>query len=187
MVFLPDVQDVRVEPREGEVELRGPPRGAFEVRVIRKRGGPPTGPRDGDRIGGALDQALDTDLSDDEVYHYGIYAIYRLSDGRLFPSPGVVVAAIPRSPVAPLYPPRLMLTSGGRVRLDWIEPARGTVRILRTLRPLPYAPGTTITLAQAEELGGDWIPIHGPDRARTPPPRARAFVITPRSWPWGAT
>lgn len=171
VAFLPDVQDVRIEPREGVVELSWiPPHGVFEVRVVRKRGAPPSGPRDGDRVGASLDQSLDTELQDDQVYHYGIYAIYRQSDGRRFPSPGVVVAAIPRSPILPPNPPRLLLTPDGRVRLDWIEPARGSVRILRTPRPLPYAPGTVITLAQAEQLGGHWITILGPDRAEDSAP-----------------
>ena len=65
-------------------------------------GSPPTGPRDGDRICGALDQALDHGLGRDQVYHYGIYAIYR--DARTagaIASPGFVVAAIPRLAAAP--------------------------------------------------------------------------------------
>jgi hypothetical protein len=181
VAFLPDVQDVRVEPREGVVELSWiPPHGAFEIRVIRRRGAPPSGPRDGDRVGASLDQALDIDLQNDQVYHYGIYAIYRQADGRRFPSPGVLVAAIPRSPVAPLNPPRLMLTPGGQVRLDWIEPQRGAVRILRTPRPLPYSPGTQLTLAEAEQVGGDWISILGPDRAEdSAPPGGGLCVYTP--------
>ena len=39
VLYLPDVQDVRVEPRERLVELSWiPPHGAFEIRVVRKRG-----------------------------------------------------------------------------------------------------------------------------------------------------
>ena len=37
-----------------------------------------------------------------------------------------------------------MLSQDGQVRLDWIEPPRGTVRILRTTAPLPYRPGTRL-------------------------------------------
>ena len=44
-VFLADVKDVNVELGEREAELTwSPPRGIAEVRVIRKRGGPPTQP-----------------------------------------------------------------------------------------------------------------------------------------------
>jgi hypothetical protein len=164
VVFLPDIEDVRVEPRNGEIELSWiPPRGVFEVRVVRKRESPPEGPRDGDRVPAALDQALDSGLIADQVYHYGLYAIYRMADGLRYPSPGVVVAAVPRSPMPPLGAPRLTSTAGGQVRLDWIEPARGSVRILRTSKPLPSPPGAQLSLAEAEQLGGDWIPVIGPD------------------------
>ena len=37
LIYLPDVQDVRVEPRAGEIELSWvPPHGVFEIRVVRK-------------------------------------------------------------------------------------------------------------------------------------------------------
>ena len=188
IVFLPDVQDVRIEPREGVVELSWiPPHGAFEVRVIRKRGAPPSGPRDGDRIGAALDQALDTDLQDDQVYHYGIYAIYRQPDGRRFPSPGVVVAAIPRSPLAPLNPPRLMLSPDGQVRLDWIEPPgepsgssarRGLCLTRRAPRSRSPRPSSS-----AETGSRSWARI----APRTPRPPSPGSATTRRCWPWGAT
>ena len=83
VVYLPEVQDVRVETRAGEVELSWvPPHGVFEIRVVRKDGSPPAGPHDGERIAAALDQALDRGLRDDQVYHYAIYAIYRMADSR---------------------------------------------------------------------------------------------------------
>jgi hypothetical protein len=172
VVFLADVQDVRVEPRDGEVELSWiPPHGVFEVRVVRKQGLSPDGPRDGDRVSASLDQALDSGLLADQVYHYGIYAVYKTADGLRYPSPGVLAAAVPRAPMPPLGAPRLSSTSAGQVRLDWVEPPRGSVRILRTSKPLPHPPGTQLGLADAERLGGEWIPIIGPDRAldRDPP------------------
>jgi hypothetical protein len=178
VLYLPDVQDVRVEPREGAVELSWiPPHGVFEVRVVRKRGAPPADPRDGDRIGSTLDQALDPDLSVDQVYHYGIYAIYRTPTGHRFPSPGVVVAAIPRSPVPPLSAPRLTLTPGGQVRLDWTEPSRGSVRILRSVRTLAHPVGAQLTANQAEELEGEWLASVGPDHAldADPPPSGYCY------------
>ena len=66
-----------VEFRHQEVELAWAlPRGVTEVRVIRKSGTPPKNARDGDRLPAALDHALDRALDPDEVYFYGIYAIY---------------------------------------------------------------------------------------------------------------
>ena len=112
-VFLADVKDVRVELHHHEVELAWTlPRGVSDVRVIRKQGGPPRNPRDGERIPAALDHALDRNVDPNEVYHYGIYAIYAMSDGRLVPSPGVVVSARPQPPVSALEAPRLLLEPG---------------------------------------------------------------------------
>ena len=165
-VFLADVSDVRVEFRHHEVELAWSlPRGVNEVRVIRKRGGPPKNARDGDRLPAALDHALDRNLDPDEVYFFGIYAIYAMPDGRLFPSPGIVVSARPQPPIKPLGPPRLMREPGGRVRIDWLEPARGSVRILRTVGPCSQPAGTRLTTAEADALDGRWIEPVGPDRA----------------------
>ena len=150
-VFLADVKDVRRRgPRaRGRVDLVAP-RGIAEVRVIRKRGGPPANPKDGDRIASASDHAIDRDIDPDQDYYYGIYAIYRMPDGRLFPSPGIVVAARPQPTVAVPEAPRLLQEPTGRVRIDWIEPARGSVRILRTPHPLPLPAGSRLDAAEAE-------------------------------------
>jgi hypothetical protein len=166
VLFLPDVQDVRVDARDGEIDLSWiPPHGVFEVRVVRKAGAPPEHARDGDKIPCALDQALDTDVRQNEAYHYGIFAVYRMPDGQRFPSPGVMVAAFPRAAIDAMPAPRLTMTPGGQVRIEWMEPPRGTVRILRTTRPLPLEPGTRISVEQAEEFGGDWVPPAGSGRA----------------------
>ena len=150
-LFLADVKDVRVEFRNREVELGWSlPRGVSEVRVIRKQGGPPKNPRDGDRIPAALDHALDRNLDPNEVYHYGIYAIYAMADGKLFPAPGVVVSARPQPPISTLEAPRLLVEPSGRVRIDWVEPARGSVKILRTAGPLPHPVGTRLSARQTE-------------------------------------
>ena len=120
--------------------------------MIRKQGGPPKTPRDGDRIPAALDHALDRNVDPNEVYHYGIYAIYAMPDGRLFPAPGVVVSARPQPPVSALEAPRLLLEPSGRVRIDWIEPARGSVKILRTAHPLLARGRHPAHAAEAEAL-----------------------------------
>ena len=100
-VFLPDVQDVRVEPGADHVALGWrSPAGVTEVRVVRKRGAAPSGPRDGDRLPAALDHVVDRGLEPDQVYHYAIHAIYRMPDGRLFPSPGVAAVARTGTPIA---------------------------------------------------------------------------------------
>jgi hypothetical protein len=184
-VFLADVKDVRVDVRHHEVELAWAlPRGVSDIRVIRKQGGPPRGPRDGDRIATALDHALDRNLDLNEVYHYGIYAIYAMPDGRLFPSPGVVVSARAQSPVPALDAPRLLVEAGGRVRIDWIEPARGSVKILRVAAPLLQAAGTQLPTVEAGPLGGHWIEPVAPDRAydAEPPAEGHCYYIPLTLW-----
>ena len=170
-VFLADVKDVRVDFRPDVIELAWqPPRGVSEIRVIRKRGAPPRDPRDGDRIATAIDHTLDRNVDPNEVYHYGIYAIYKMSDGRLFPAPGVVVSARPQATVSALEAPRLLLEPGRGVRLDWIEPVRGAVQILRTADPLPVPAGTRLPAAEAAALEGRRIEPASPGRAYDPEP-----------------
>jgi hypothetical protein len=187
-VFLGDVKDVHVELRDQEVELAWTlPRGVSEVRVIRKRGGPPTGPRDGDRIPSAHDHTVDRNLDNNEIFHYGIYAIYAMADGKLFASPGVVVSARPHPPVSPLEAPRLLLEPGGRVRMDWIEPARGTVKIVRTDRPLLLAAGSRLSQTEADTIEGSWIEPFGPDRAYDPDPPVEGHCYYTPLTGWGNT
>ena len=103
-VFLADVKGVHIAARETEVALTWrPPPGVAEVRVVRKRGVPPSGPRDGERLAAAVDHLLDRGLDADQVYHYAIYAIYKMPDGRLFPSPGVAAVARTGAPIATFF------------------------------------------------------------------------------------
>ena len=187
-VFLSDVKEVHLAAREGEVELtwRTPP-GVAEIRVIRKRGSAPSGPRDGERLAPAVDHLLDRGLDPGQVYYYAIYAIYKMPDGRLYPSPGVVVSAQPRPPAAVPDAPRAVTEPTGRVRIEWVEPARGTVRIRRTEGPLPHPVGVRLTAAEVESLPGRWVEPDGPDRAHDPdPPRAGVCHYTPIAG-WGDT
>jgi len=186
VVFLADVKDVRVEFRHQEVELGWSlPRGVTEVRVIRKQGGPPKTPRDGDRLPAALDHALDRNLDPNEVYYYGIYAIYAMPDGRLFPAPGVVVSARPLPPITALDAPRLVPEPTGRVRIDWIEPVRGSVKILRTGHPLLLPAGTRLTTADALTLDGRWLEPAAPDRAYDSEPPAEGHCYYTPMTAWG--
>ncbi len=185
-LFLADVKDVRVEFRNREVELGWSlPRGVSEVRVIRKQGGPPKSPRDGDRIPAALDHTLDRNLDPNEVYHYGIYAIYAMADGKLFPAPGVVVSARPQAPISTLEAPRLLVEPSGRVRIDWVEPARGSVRVLRTAGALPHAIGTRLSGRQTNALDGRWIESVAPDRAIDPDPPSEGHCYYTPLVAWG--
>ena len=180
VVFLPDVQDVRVEPREGVVELSWiPPHGAFEVRVDPQARGTAVGsPRRRSDRGGARPGPRHATCSDDQVYHYGIYAIYRQPDGRRFPSPGVVVAAIPRSPLAPLESSPADALPGwtGPTRLDRAVPGLGpdpphaAAAALRAGHPAHARPG------RAARRGLDPDPGPGSRRGHRTP-RRRALLL----------
>jgi hypothetical protein len=61
------------------------------------------------------------------------------------------------------------------VRLDWTQPPRGSVRVLRSPRPLPHAPGTQLTFAEAEQLEAEWLGPLGPDRAEDADPPSTGF------------
>ena len=183
-IFLADVKDIRVEFREREVELGwSAPRGISDVRVIRKQGGPPKTPRDGDRLPAALDHALDRNLDPNEVYYYGIYAIYSMPDGRLFPAPGVVVSARPQPPITALEAPRLLQEPSGRVRIEWLEPAR--LGQDSAHRPPPLASGRNATDdRQALALEGQWLEPAAPDRAHDlePPAEGHCYYTPMTAW-----
>jgi tetratricopeptide (TPR) repeat protein len=187
-VFLADVKDVRVEFRQHVVELAWqPPRGVSEIRVIRKRGAPPKDPRDGDRIASALDHAVDRTIDPNESYHYGIFAIYKMADGRLFPAPGVVVSARPQPSVSALDAPRLLIEPGLGVRIDWNEPLRGAVKLLRTPGPLPVPAGTRLPANEAEALDGHRIEPASPGRAYDPEPPAEGYCYYTPLTVWNGT
>lgn len=171
--LLGEVRDVRIETRAREVDLYWtPPRGAVEVRVVRKRGVRPTSPADGDRVEAQLDQAHDRGLETDRVYHYAIFAVYRTPDGRATASLGVYLTAQPQTPVHAASAPTVTAEPDGRLLLRWVEPARGMVKILRTAGPPPHPPGTRLSPAQVAALAGDWVEVDAPDHAFDIPPRA---------------
>lgn len=166
ILFLPDVRNLRADPRETEVALTWtPPPGAVEIRVVRAPDFAPKNPKDGDRIPATLDQAVDRNIEAGRVYHYGVFAIHQTDDGRRFPSPGLTISAGPRPAVEPPSAPRVTLSPLGRVRLDWNEPARGSVRILWTPSPIPQPPGASLTETEIDALQGRWIASTAPDRA----------------------
>ncbi len=185
LLFLADVKDARVEFRDQEIELVWTPlRGVSEVRVVRKRGSPPRDPRDGERLPTAIDHLVDRNLDPHEVYHYGLFAIYKMPDGRLYPSPGVIVSARPDPQISPLDAPRLVRDMGGRVRIDWAEPVRGTVAIVRTPQALPFAVGTRLTASEAESLAVRWIEPESPGRTydHEPPTDGPCFYTPLTLW-----
>lgn len=164
--LLAEVTDLRVETGDGEVDLAwSPPANAVDVRVVRKLGAPPANAKDGTRVETLRDRAHDRGLENDRVYHYGVFALYKMADGPLVASQGAFTSAQPHPPLEIPEPPTLSLEPGGRIRLDWPRPPRGTVKILRTPKPLETAPGTRLTFAEAQALEGHWLDVTAPDHA----------------------
>lgn len=181
ILLLGAVADVQVEAGDREVALSWKlPERACAVRVVRKLGSAPTGPQDGDRLETLRDRVVDRELVNERVYHYGLFAIYKMADGHLVPARGVFVSAQPHPPVQILDPPALSQGPNGRLRLDWPEPDRGMVRIFRSSSPLPRAPGDRLSPSESRALDGQWIETSGPDRAYDPdPPVAGLCYYTP--------
>lgn len=178
--LLGEVRDVRVESRGREVHLYWrPPRGASAVRVLRKRGSPPTGKDDGEPVEALIDQAIDHDVVPEGVYHYTIQAVYRRPGGRAAVSAGVTVAALPHTPAAPPDAPVLTALPDGGVRLRWLRPPRGELRFLRSAHPLACPPGTRLSTTQADALDGHWLPPAGGDSTTDAPPPDTACFYTP--------
>ena len=156
-VFLADVKDVQVSAGEHEVALswrppagrdRGP-RHPQTRRPRRRVRATATGSRR--RPTRAVDRGLDAD----QVFHYAIYAIYKMPDGRLFPSPGVVVRGADRrtdrqacptrrprhrkAPELPADPTELRATRAGGGLGSGSGAASGGVRVTLRWR---WPPGT---------------------------------------------
>ncbi len=185
--LLGEVRGVRVDTRSREVDLWWtPPRGAIEVRVVRKRGSPPATPLDGDRVEAALDQAHDRGLEPERVFHYGIFAVYRTPDGRATASRGVFVTAQPHTPIHPIDAPAVIPEPDGRLSIRWIEPSRGLVKVVRTMRPFPHPPGTPLTPAETAAIEGTWIEVIAPDRGVDTPPATGICHYTPLTT-WGGS
>lgn len=171
--LLGEVANLRAEAGDQQVELAWTaPAGALDVRVVRKLGAAPTDPKDGTRVETLRDRAVDRGLDNDRVYHYGVFALYKMRDGQVHASCGAFVSAQPHPPIAVLPAPVLSQGPGGRIRLDWPAPARGRVKVLRTARPLGLEPGERVAVAAAEALEGHWLDVGDPDHAMDPSPPA---------------
>ena len=71
--------------------------------------------------------------------------------------------------------------------MDWIEPTRGTVKIVRTSRPLLLAAGCRLSQAEAATIDGSWIEPCAPDRAYDPEPPAEGHCYYTPLTTWGST
>jgi hypothetical protein len=162
-LLMGEVSDARIEARSGEIDLSWTaPAGAADVRVVRKMGAPPKGPDDGEVVETSRGHAHDLGLIDDRVYHYGLFARYKGPDGRMRPSRGVFVSAIPHPPATAVSDLTLRIEVEGQVRLRWTPPERGIVRLFRSSKPLSAELGRRYSASDAEDWDGDWLSATSP-------------------------
>lgn len=185
LVVLAEVDGVRVDAHGRKVRLEwNPPPGCVGVRVVRKEGGPPTGPEDGAVIAGAIDHAVDTAVEEGRIYQYAVFALFRGADERLHASRGIRVSALPHPRGEDVGALRITRDRAG-LRLSWRGGTRGDVSIVRTARPVPFAPGTNLTRAESRAIDGRWLSPNGSDDVRDPdPPISGICYYTPVTG-WG--
>ncbi len=187
---LPEVADVRVEARAGEVALSWTlPDGASGVRAVRNPRRRPAHDRDGEIVEALPGGLVDRGLQDDQAYHYALFALYPGPDGGDRPSKGVAVTAVPHPPVEAVAAPTLAPRPGGGVGIAWDPPPRGLVRLIRTAAPLPHLPGDRVGPATAAGWDGTWIEATADGQAedRSPPTSGLCAYTPILAWAGGAT
>lgn len=192
VAVVPDVANLAATVRAGEARLSWDlPARASGVRVVRNLRRRPIDDRDGDPLPSADGEAIDRGLVDGRTYHYAVFAVYRdpRPGGAERLSRGAGISVVPHPPAAPIGPPRWAREPDGRVRLAWDRPARGSARLIRTMAPLPLAPGDRVPVASLSGWSGTWIDVTDDDHAvDEAPPSAGLCVYTPIGiGPGGAT
>ncbi len=189
--YLPPVQNLRVESRDGEVELAWEiPEKATGAKVVRKIGAPPTGPGDGESLPNDKHRATDRGLGKELVYHYAVYAQYRIGEGVARTSKPVFASTKAVERVVVLDDLSAERTRDGRVRLAWTPPLSGVVKILASSSPTPVVPASLLDDATTSALAGRWIDdCAGGQTFDIPPPVWSTCYYTPfvsRSGRWTA-
>ncbi|WZO96935.1 hypothetical protein EP7_003943 [Isosphaeraceae bacterium EP7] len=173
------------EGRDGEIVLTWSlPAKALGARLIRKTGAAPNGPEDGLVVDSLRESARDAGLSNDQVYHYAVFAEYRGQAGAVVLSRATSLAASPHPPIGGLDAPKLAREPDGRVRIDWHQPERGSVRIVRSEKPLNFEAGERLVPEQLKTLSADWLEDRGGNATfDSSPPAAGVCYYTPlTSW-----
>jgi hypothetical protein len=166
IVVTDEARHVRAVPGRGLVELSWRlPAGAVGARVVRRRGAPVRDLKDGETVEARVDGATDAGLEDGRVYHYAVYALFRGPEGRLVPSRGVGLSAVPGEPLGPVTDLRAASRPDGVIDLAWTAPAAGRVRILRSGLPLAWVAGERRAESDLEAAEGSWIEPVAPGRA----------------------
>ena len=182
--ILFDVTELKADVESRKVTLTWrPPANCFGVRVVRKVGSSPVGPEDGVEVPSLRDQALDSGLVDESAYHFGVFSLYKTTDGRLIPSRGEFVACMPSPPIHTVLEPVVTRERDG-VRIAWTPPDRGQVQVFRSVVKVPFPAGSVIERPTLAGLAGTWIPRTATDHVvdPSPPSRQPAFYTPMIAW-----
>ena len=175
---IDEVRQVVIEPDRAQIRLRwsAPPEAAA-VRVVRRQEGPVRNIRDGVILKSTREAALDTDLNDGQIYQYGIYALFKGQDGKLHPSHGVHLQAVPGRPPEPVTDLRVVddgTESQAPLTLGYTPVARGKLRVARLAKRPDWHPGERKRAADFEAMSATWLDEVAPGRvidAHPNPPR----------------
>lgn len=166
IVVTDEVRQAQAVPGRGMVELTWRlPTEAVGARVVRRVGAPVRDVKDGEVVEARRDGAVDRGLENGRVYHYAIYALFRGPAGRLVPSRGVGLTAVPGDVVEPVMDLRAVSRADGVVELTWKEAAAGRVRIACGELPMVWVAGERRTVSELEAVEGRWIDPVEPGRA----------------------
>jgi hypothetical protein len=181
IAVLPEVVGLRVASRSGEIALSWTlPDHASGARVVRNRMRRPVDDHDGEVLDALPTGLVDRGLLDDRAYHYLVLALYQRPGGDERLSRGMAVIAVPHAPVEAPASPTLTPGLDGQVRVSWKPPSRGSIKVIRTARPLPLDAGDRLPAAASAAWGGDWLEPSGLDHADDPsPPPIGVCYYTP--------
>lgn len=153
-LIMGEVEDVRILPRDGEIEMSwtSPP-GCHQVHVARRLG---TGKWQKVPVTG--NRAHDTHLTNGTQYQYRIIALYRdpVRARQLLQSRGVDYQATPVAPPPPIKDLRAEREPEGNVLIQWTPPPTGRTEIRCTVQiPTDIKPGQVIPRARLTEIGSE--------------------------------
>ena len=185
IVALADVTEVKVDPRDNLVILVARPRpNVSEVQVLcAQHPHVPTDPADKQvrLVQTAGDRAEDRGVGNDIAYNYMVRCLYRLPDGTVRASAGLVVEKVtPKAPPPPVTGAVAERQNDGRVQVRYPPVDDAQVRVYRLAKPPQWRCGEVVTVDDIESQGwGEPIRSEGPTVAVDADPRADRLYYLP--------
>lgn len=157
--LLADVVNVIVQVDHQKVTIGWePPKHAHQLVIVRKEQATPGSLTDGMRlaeIGPAQRSFVDSQVENEHIYYYRIYCQFKDAEGKLQPSSGTIVMAIPETPPTIIAHIDIAEVSSGTTRaveICWSPPQKGVGVIIKSHQALRYE-GMVIPEAQLGALG----------------------------------